>query len=84
MIEEEIKKTVFQLLKRIAPETDPTRLLPEENIREALNIDSFDALQLIVSISETLNVDIPEEDYGKTSSLKNLIAYLVKKKMGSS
>lgn len=79
MTEEEIKKKVFQLLQRIAPETDPTRLMPEENIREALNIDSFDALQFIVAISEKLNVDIPEEDYGKTSSLKSLVAYLDKK-----
>lgn len=79
MTEEEIKKTVFELLQRIAPETDPSRLMPEENIREALNIDSFDALQFIVSISEKLNVDIPEEDYGKTSNLKSLLAYLEKK-----
>jgi acyl carrier protein len=82
MTEEEIKKIVFQLLQRIAPETDPTSLMPEENIREALNIDSFDALQFIVSISEKLNVDIPEEDYGKTSNLKSLIAYLSNKLNG--
>lgn len=79
MNEEEIKKTVFQLLQRIAPETDPSLLMPEENIREALNIDSFDALQFIVSISEKLNVDIPEEDYSKTSTIKSLIAYLKEK-----
>jgi len=82
MTEEEIKKTVFQLLQRIAPETDPSQLMPEENIREALNIDSYDALQFIVSISEKLNVDIPEEDYGKTSNLKSLLAYLSKKLEG--
>lgn len=82
MTEEEIKKIVFQLLQRIAPETDPSRLMPEENIREALNIDSFDALQFIVAISDKLKVDIPEEDYGKTSSLKSLSAYLARKVNG--
>jgi acyl carrier protein len=79
MNEQEIKKTVFKLLQRIAPETDPSQLMPEENIREALNIDSFDALQFIVAISEELDVGIPEEDYGKTSNLKSLLAYLEKK-----
>ncbi|RIW18609.1 acyl carrier protein [Algoriphagus lacus] len=82
MNEEEIKKTVFQLLKNIAPETDPSLLMPEENIREALNIDSFDALQFIVSLCEKLKVDIPEEDYGKTSNLKSLIGYLIQKTKG--
>lgn len=79
MNEESIKNTIFQLLKRIAPENEPSTLMPEENIREALNIDSFDALQFIVAISEKLNVDIPEEDYGKTATLKSLLAYLQQK-----
>lgn len=76
MTEKEIAEVIFELLKRIAPETDPCALHPEENIREALNIDSFDALQFIVAISEKLQVDIPEEDYGKTANLKSLVAYL--------
>lgn len=76
MTEEELVEVVFELLKRIAPETDPRTLNPEENIRQALNIDSFDALQFIVAISEKLQVDIPEEDYGKTANLKSLVAYL--------
>lgn len=79
MNEEALKKTVFQLLKRIAPETDPSRLMPEENIREALNIDSYDALQFIVALCEKLAIDIPEEDYTKTRSLKSLLDYLSNK-----
>jgi acyl carrier protein len=79
MSEEEIKKTIFQLLKRIAPEMEPSELMPDENIREALNIDSFDALQFIVAISEKLNVEIPEEDYGKTVNLRSLVSYIQKK-----
>jgi acyl carrier protein len=41
-------KDPFQLLKKIAPETEI--LKPDENIRETLNIDSFDALQFIVAL----------------------------------
>ena len=50
MNEEEIKEIVFQLLKKIAPDTEPSTLKPDENIRETLNIDSFDSLQFIVAI----------------------------------
>jgi acyl carrier protein len=76
MNEEAAKKTIFQLLKRIAPETEPSQLKPDENIRETLNIDSFDALQFIVALDEKLGIEIPEEDYGKTSTLKSLLSYL--------
>jgi acyl carrier protein len=79
MNEEAVKKTIFQLLKRIAPETEPSQLKPDENIRETLNIDSFDALQFIVALDEKLGIEIPEEDYGKTTTLKTLLSYLQQK-----
>jgi acyl carrier protein len=79
MNEEEIKIIIFQLLKKIAPDTEPSELQPDENIREVLNIDSFDSLQFIVSLNEKLGIEIPEEDYGKISTLKSLINYLLAK-----
>ena len=77
MNQDEITKIIFQLLKKIAPETEPSALLPEENIREALNIDSFDSLQFLVSLDEKLGIEIPEQDYGKTTTLKNLVDYIM-------
>jgi acyl carrier protein len=79
MNEEEIKKIIFQELKKIAPETAPEKLLPDNNIRQTLDIDSFDSLQFIVSLDEKLGVNIPEADYGKVNTLKELVAYIITK-----
>ena len=79
MSEEEITQTIFQLLKKIAPDTEPSTLKPDENIRETLDIDSFDTLQFLVSVNEKMGIEIPEEDYGKTSTLKTLVDYLLVK-----
>jgi len=76
MTREQIQSIIFEQLKKTAPETDPTGLKPDENIREALNIDSFDALQFLVALNAKLGVDIPEEDYGKTTTLGSLTDYL--------
>jgi acyl carrier protein len=67
------------LLKKIAPETDPDQLSPNENIRESLNIDSYDFLQFIVALDDKLKIEIPEEDYGKISTLGALTDYLMNK-----
>lgn len=80
MNEEEIKEIVFQLLKKIAPDTEPSTLKPNENIRETLNIDSFDSLQFIVALNEKTGIEIPEEDYGKITTLQALTAYIKNKK----
>lgn len=77
MNEQEIKKTIFQLLKQIAPDTEPSNLQPDENIRETLDIDSFDTLQFLVSLNEKLGIEIPEADYGKITTLKTLVNYII-------
>ena len=79
MNQEEILQIVYASLKQIAPETEPEQLGLDENIRQSLHIDSFDALQFIVAISEKLGIDIPEQDYGETSSLRKLLDYLKRK-----
>lgn len=79
MNEEEIKEIVFQLLKKIAPDTEPSALKPDENIRETLNIDSFDSLQFIVALNKKTGIEIPEEDYGKIATLQALTAYIKNK-----
>jgi acyl carrier protein len=80
MNEEEIKEIVFQLLKKIAPDTEPSTLKPDENIRETLNIDSFDSLQFIVALNKKTGIEIPEEDYGKIATLQAVLAYIKNKK----
>jgi acyl carrier protein len=79
MNEDEIKKNIFQLLKKIAPDTEPSVLKPDENIRETLGIDSFDALQFIIALNEKLGIEIPEKDYGKTNTLRDLLPYIMNK-----
>ncbi len=76
MTEAEIKNVIFQLLKQIAPDTEPSALLPGDNIRDTLGIDSFDALQFLVALDEKLGIEIPEQDYGKTATLEELVGYI--------
>lgn len=77
MKKEEIEKIIFSILKQIAPDTEPSELALNENIKETLGIDSFDFLQFIVSLDEKLNLEIPEQDYGKITTLSSLINYLI-------
>ena len=79
MNKEEIEKIICSSLKQIAPDTEPSELSPDENIRETLGIDSFDFLQFIISLDEKLNLQIPEQDYGKITTMSSLMSYLTKK-----
>lgn len=76
MNQEEIRTVIFAILKRIAPESDPGALTPDENIRKALDIDSFDALNFFIRVDEELGVTVPESDYGKLNTLSQIFDYL--------
>lgn len=67
------------MLGTIAPEADFRALSPAENLRQALDIDSFDFLNVIIGISKELGVEIPESDYGKITTLENMVCYLSKR-----
>lgn len=80
MTEQQTTQTIFQLLKHIAPDSEPEKLKPEDDIRHTLELDSFDALQFVVAGDEHFGINIPEEDYGKITSVRDLLNYITEKK----
>jgi acyl carrier protein len=78
MTESEIRQRLFEILHRAAPEADLDQLTPGENLRESLDIDSFDFLNVVVAIHDKFGVTVPESDYRQISTLKGMIDYLAK------
>jgi acyl carrier protein len=76
MTEAQLKETIVKVLGQIAPEADLSTLGPDENVRETLDIDSFDHLNFLIGLHEALGVDIPEGDYGQLTTLAAIIRYL--------
>ena len=76
MTDAQVKETVFRVLSRIAPEAHLEALTPDENVREALDIDSFDHLNFLIGLHEELGVEIPESDYGHLTTLADIVSYL--------
>lgn len=77
--ETELKSLVCQLLNEVAPGCMPEQLTIVDNIREELELDSFDFLNFLVALGQHLQIEIPESDYGKIQSLDQLLAYLHQK-----
>ena len=79
MTDEDIKNTIFTELATLAPEADPASLSPTANVRESLDIDSYDFLQFLIALSEKLGVEVPEKDYAKFTTLDGMVQYLAKR-----
>lgn len=79
MTELEIRQAIFDAIRPIAPEANPQTMDPNENLREALDIDSFDFLNLLIALHGKLGVEIPESDYSQLRTLSELVRYLMLK-----
>jgi acyl carrier protein len=76
MTESDIRHAIFKVFRKIAPEANLDELGPSENLREALDIDSFDFLNLMIGLHDELHVEIQEADYPKLTTLGELVSYL--------
>jgi acyl carrier protein len=76
MTDEAIKALVLKQLKRIAPEAETGNLNPAIDMREQIDLDSMDILNLAVAIHDATGVDIPEADYPHMVTLEGCISYL--------
>ena len=76
MIDEQIKAVVLRMLGNIAPEAELDQIDPAVDLREQLDLDSMDILNLMIGIHDATGVDIPEADYSQLASLNDAVAYL--------
>jgi acyl carrier protein len=49
-------------LATIAPEADLDDVAPDEDLADALDLDSMDFLNFLIAISKSTGVEIPESD----------------------
>ena len=76
MTPQEIRSAVVEALSAIAPEGDYERLRGDRPLRDQLDIDSFDFLNVVIRLHDKLGVDVPEADYPKLATLDSATAYL--------
>jgi acyl carrier protein len=76
MKEAEARALIFDVLGGIAPEADPAAVGGDEDLREALDLDSMDFMNFVVALHERTGIDIPEADYPELRTLDGAIAYL--------
>ena len=76
MTDDEIKALVLRELGNIAPEIDPNQIDPGVDLREQIDLDSINVLDVMIAVHEATGVDIPEADYPKLLTLNDFAAYL--------
>jgi acyl carrier protein len=76
MTDDELRQAFLDVLCEIAPEVDPAAVPADKDLREELDLDSMDFLNVLVALHERLGIEIPEADASQLVTLDSGIAYL--------
>lgn len=72
----DIRQVILDILGDIAPDEDLSALREDIPLREQLELDSMDFLDIVMELRKRYRVQIPEDDYVELSSLESTVRYL--------
>jgi acyl carrier protein len=76
MTKEECKKLVLDIIADIAPDEDLSNIKPDVRLRDQLQLDSMDFLDIVMELRKRHGIEVPEADYIKLASLDSSADYL--------
>jgi len=79
MTQDEVQKIVLEIIEEIAPDEDTSSLDPAVRLRDQLDLDSMDFLDIVMELRKKHGIEVPEEDYPKLATLQSCGEYLTPK-----
>ena len=76
MTPDEVKEAVKDIIATIAPDEDIDGLNDTDLLRDQIELDSMDFLDIVMELRKRYGVQVPEEDYKELASLTSCADYL--------
>ena len=79
MTKDETKKLVLEIIADIAPDEDISNLKGDVRLRDQMQLDSMDFLDIVMELRKRHNIEVPEADYMQLATLDSCADYLTPK-----
>lgn len=76
MTRNDIKDLILEIIEDIDDEADFDSLDPDQPLRDQLDLDSMDFLDIVMELRKRHKLQIPEEDYPQLATLNSCTNYL--------
>ncbi|MGI6395320.1 MAG: acyl carrier protein [bacterium] len=73
---------IIEIIKEHLAIDDVSHVTPKTSLMEDLEVDSLDAVEIIMKIEDAFGVDIPDEDVNEFKNLGDIASYVKAKKEG--
>ncbi len=76
---EEVRTKVLEIIADIALDDDVTTIKDDVALRDQLDLDSMDFLDIVMELKKRHKIEVPQEDYTRLASMKSCVEYLAPK-----
>lgn len=76
MTRDEIKDVILEIIADIDEEADFAALDADAPLRDQLDLDSMDFLDIVMELRKRYKLQIPEEEYPQLATLTSCVTYL--------
>jgi acyl carrier protein len=77
--ETQVREKVLAIISDIALDDDVTTIKDEIALREQLDLDSMDFLDIVMELKKRHKIEVPQEDYSQLNSMQSCVNYLTPK-----
>jgi acyl carrier protein len=75
----EVRTAILNIITDIAMDEDTSNLKDDVSLREQLDLDSMDFLDIVMELKKRHKIEVPQEDFPKLATLNSCVDYLAPK-----
>ncbi len=76
MLDQQIKDIILDIIAVVAPDADLSNVKSDVRLRDQLEMDSMDFLDIVMELRKRYKVEVPKEDYSMLATLDSCVSYL--------
>lgn len=76
MNQQELRTVLLDVIDSVAPGSVPEVIDDDADIRDEMDLDSMDLLNIIAAVHERIGIEIPEADMEQITTLNKAVSYL--------
>ncbi len=76
MTKAEVRQAILDIIEELVPDEDLSNIDDSEKIRDQIELDSMDFLDIIMELRKRFGINVPENDYPHFITLEGCMNYL--------
>lgn len=79
MTQSDVREKIIDIIADIALDDDVSGIDDGVSLREQLDLDSMDFLDIVMELKKRHKVEVPQEDYPRLATMNSCVEYLTPK-----